>query len=229
MKTQVGMRYRKSRRLKNLIYRIFFNDDTQLLRNNPSAHQGRKRQFPHLKGNYATLFFIKVPAYLSEVASPLIEETEKIVKTKLEPTPNTGYHISLSRTFPIRIHHVELLLSLVRRELEEEGVKPFSLDLGTYSLYLNDDLSRSFLSMNVTNGKLQVCQLINILDKCLTEFKFPTFYKPAKPHASIGWTTEDLSSMQPEVMGEVEQEFEMDVREIWCKIGDQLHCIKLSK
>jgi hypothetical protein len=143
---------------------------------------------------------------------------------------------------------------------------------------MNDDKSRSFLSMNVTSGNIHVCKIIRAMDECFEEFGFPKFYqvgpsfllsflsffpllsllsilpilsfllvfsfpfpvhtrasnfllnwiKPPKPHSSIGWTTEDLEPYEGKVEGDVEEEFQIEVREIWAKFGDQLHSIKLG-
>lgn len=59
----------------------------------------------------------------------------------------TEFHISLGRTVPIRIHQIDTMVHLLRRKFE--GQKRFLVEFGTWEVFVNDDRTRSFLSLEV--------------------------------------------------------------------------------
>jgi hypothetical protein len=59
----------------------------------------------------------------------------------------TEFHISLGRTVPIRIHQVDTMVHMLRRKFE--GPKRFWMDFGSWEVFVNDDRTRSFLSLEV--------------------------------------------------------------------------------
>ncbi|KAL6044750.1 hypothetical protein QOT17_023173 [Balamuthia mandrillaris] len=184
------------------------------------------------------------------------------------------HHISLSRTFALRQHHIEpfvaLLRSIVQRkgrgeggfwigfqhhdtlfppQHEEEEGEEDKEDreeadgcVGEYELFVNDEATRSFASLRVTDGKEQLCNVISLVDEALAQFNLPLFYPDPRPHMTVGWT---LGNVLPELPvakegilraetdktnGEEEDEgrlMSIYVDKIYCITGKQVHVIPL--
>lgn len=129
-----------------------------------SDHGGRVRAFPHVEGNYALHVYIpvvlsasirtKIALYLQKAVSlfPSLKSTEDDdlsanVGSNQGIKLATEFHISLGRTVPIRIHQIDTMVHLLRRKFE--GQKRFLVEFGTWEVFVNDDRTRSFLSLEV--------------------------------------------------------------------------------
>eukprot|EP00299_Pterocystis_sp_00344_P017656 c8849_g1_i3.p1 GENE.c8849_g1_i3~~c8849_g1_i3.p1 ORF type:complete len:140 (-),score=35.23 c8849_g1_i3:33-452(-) len=68
----------------------------------------------------------------------------------------------------------------------------FQATLGHCCLFQNDTATRSFVGMCVSDGVSRVIDLIHSIDNVLRERGLETYYEPAKPHVSIGWSVSAL-------------------------------------
>jgi len=127
------------------------------------------------------------------------------------------YHISLSRTFPMRHHYIKPFIALLEKNLL--GLPGFMIDLSEYQYFTNDDKTRSFMSMRVANAKDHVCSIISRIDNVLADFGFPVYYKNPFPHLTIGWGLGDSISNLSIKEGTILSNFTMYVSKIECKIG----------
>lgn len=61
--------------------------------------------------------------------------------------------------------------SLIPRALSS-----FDISFGACEMFMNDERTRSFFSLSVTEGKEQVCALIARIDDVFKQFRLPTYY-----------------------------------------------------
>ncbi|GFR39692.1 hypothetical protein Agub_g168 [Astrephomene gubernaculifera] len=104
-----------------------------------------------------------------------------------------GYHISLSRTVPIRHPQITPLTSQLSESLRD-ACGSFSVTLEGCRSFANDEGTRSFVSLMVTHGSAQVCDLIRRVDTAFKQHGLPPFYEEPLPHVSVGWLAGDQRS-----------------------------------
>ncbi|KAK9291669.1 hypothetical protein L1049_019618 [Liquidambar formosana] len=143
----------------------------------PTGQASRVRSFPHAEGNYALHVFIPVyipsapkkelAQFLKKVTSLvsglhvvdvdvplniLCKDDHKLEQIALEKE----FHISLGRTIPIRVHQIDSVVSMLRQKLQCK--RRFWIDFSKWEVFVNDDHTRTFLSMEViTGGLAEVC------------------------------------------------------------------------
>ncbi|KAF2068871.1 hypothetical protein CYY_009808 [Polysphondylium violaceum] len=156
----------------------------------------KMRQFQHVEGNFPTFIFIKIPTDRQDIID-LVQEVNTLSDSVLNNDNEDhqvnlnikqlkDYHISLSRTFPIREHQIESFSNEIKKSLSNQ--KKFFIQLESCNLFYNDNQSRVFLSMLPTqSSKSTLLDIIDRIDKCCLLFKFPLFYKDPEPHFSICW------------------------------------------
>jgi len=198
--------------------------------------QGRIRSFPHVPGNFALHVFIHVPTIepcrpplenlLQQVKQTFpdfspVDPLESVSTLPLEKgkTPilaQPSYHVSLSRTCPIRLPLAETLLTSLRNNLHQ--IKRFQLRVHpVLEVFLNDDKTRTFLALNVSakpvlagqlvvSSKLAVTgevasdkndpllQAIDAVSDAFEMEELPRFYSTPRPHISLGWLLGDQSA-----------------------------------
>jgi len=108
-----------------------------------------------------------------------------------------------------------------RMQIESDSI---SITFGSSKWFTNDDQSRSFLGLEITQGESKVCELIKDVDKVLQQFSFPLYYKDPRPHVSIGWTLGNVlpDLRVPERVLDEEDTFDFDISNIECKCGKWL-------
>lgn len=223
------------------------------------AHCRRVRNFPHVEGNFALHVYIPVP--LSSIAKRKLEPLMKkalSISPELEPmdidSPSHSthacmshelklakeYHISLSRTVPIRIHQIDSIVAMLRHNFESQ--KGYWLELDQWEVFVNDDQTRSFLSLEVLDrGSSEICRQIHSVNKIFKLHNLPTYYEMPRPHVSVAWA---LGNATPSLTKVVEELHKLKtsgeavcslplwshlVNKIECKIGSQIHCIWKAK
>ncbi|KAL4440335.1 hypothetical protein ABPG75_003336 [Micractinium tetrahymenae] len=134
-------------------------------------HQGRTRTFPHTAGSFATHIYIEVPPppsclgplgkLLAALAARLpalkavvhapASSSQGTAATPSGDAPQAAvlaqplYHVSLSRTVPLRLHQIEPLVESLRGRLRQQDT--FSIRIGRPEVLVNDEGSRTFLSL----------------------------------------------------------------------------------
>ncbi|KAL0321706.1 UNVERIFIED_CONTAM: hypothetical protein Scaly_2467000 [Sesamum calycinum] len=150
--------------------------DLLIQRHNPN----RVRSFPHVEGNYAVHVYI-----------PDEQKFEQVVLGK-------EFHVSLGRTVPIRVHQRDSVVAMLRQRLQSH--RRYSIDFNKWEVFVNDDHTRTFLSMEVTAGGL--AEQIDAVNEVYRLHNLPEFYKDPRPHISLAWTVGDISSSLKKVIGE---------------------------
>lgn len=220
-------------------------DDDHLHPSSPSLHlnpstsdppinattQGRIRSFPHVPGNFAVHVFINVPT--PEHCRPPLETLLQQIKRTFpafspieDPLQDNGtplllaqsnYHVSLSRTLPIRLPLAEPLLTSLRNNLHQ--IKRFTLQIHPIlQVFLNDDKARTFLALKLSAKPILAVQVllssirmvagaeeesfmnsdpllqaINAVSDAFEMEELQRFYDTPRPHISLGWLPGDQS------------------------------------
>ncbi|GJR24836.1 U6 snRNA phosphodiesterase-like protein [Tanacetum coccineum] len=136
----------------------------------------RKRSFPHIEGNYALHVYIPVfipserkkelAQFLKKTTSivqdlhvvdidvpllTLVKDEEKLIQAAL----GREFHISLGRTVPIRVHQIESVVAMLKQKLQFH--KRYLIDFNKWEVFVNDDQTRTFLSVeNTSQGLTEV-------------------------------------------------------------------------
>ena len=175
----------------------------------PTLHAGRKRQVPHIEGNWATHVYLEwCPSY-SEV------QTLSQLITSIAPTSTTlltsplgahlPLHISLSAPLVLTTNLRTTFLESWQRELAHSNLSPFTVTTSRLDWTPNADRSRWFLVLRLARpdgdvlntllyGSARVCHGLDLpqlyhetgrADDPTTSF-----------HVSIAWQLEDPGGSQ---------------------------------
>lgn len=204
-------------------------------KDNPNEHDNRVRSFPHVEGNWATHVFIEV-----EWNSNFFDFVNRVLDL-VKPVPFHAlpeFHISLSRTVAIRHHWIEPLVDSLRIHLKT--IKASLSDLSTVKLFTNDEKTRTFLCLEISEEDTDVLKgYVEAVDKSFAEFKLQKYYENPSFHISIGWCLGDVTAqISEDTMGQVKAIFgefmatysELSVvyaRHITCRSGNKCFAIPL--
>ncbi|XP_047324781.1 U6 snRNA phosphodiesterase 1 [Impatiens glandulifera] len=217
------------------------------------SQANRIRSFPHVDGNYALHVYIPVhiPAapkkemiqFLKRVVSQvqglyvidldipidaLCKDEQKLDQIVM----GREYHISLGRTVPVRVHQIDSIITMLRQRLQIQ--KRYLIDFSKWEVFVNDDRTRSFLSIEILAGGLvQIRRQIQAVNEVYKLHNLPEFYEEARPHISIAWALGDISESLEKAVGEGERGrgggkknmFSCEFSGIECKIGKKTHQI----
>ncbi|KAK0193387.1 U6 snRNA phosphodiesterase Usb1 [Armillaria mellea] len=165
---------------------------------NPSLHQGRKRNTPHVDGQWAAHVYISLGLNRKSAMFALLSEAILSAEDEI-PTLNNFWskdgsvgpelHVSLSRPIYLRAYQRE---SLKRAVKSLALTQPrFTLSFSTFAELINDERTRSFLTIEVGAGHRQLSQLSNTLAPTLQAFRQKDYYAEPRFHASIAWALRD--------------------------------------
>ncbi|CAG0914503.1 unnamed protein product [Notodromas monacha] len=213
-----------AQRLNRFLARI----DAKL--DSPDDHDGRLRSFPHEEGNWAT--HIYVPIDVSLVMDSLLQVLGE--GQDLRTFPLSDLHISLSRTVSIRHHWIPDFEGRLRKVCDNS--RKFAVSFSGVDVFVNDERTRTFLSLMVDCGFEQCSKLVGEVDDLFRSFDLPAFYSEQRFHASFAWCLGDrrdqlVNDVLPELIKhfstaslavENELSIPMDVPEIRMKAGNKL-------
>ncbi|EEF51635.1 U6 snRNA phosphodiesterase 1 [Ricinus communis] len=219
-----------------------------------AGQPSRMRSFAHVEGNYALHVYIPVyipPASKKEILS-FLKKISSLVPglhvvdvdipldilckddQKLEHVAlGREFHISLGRTVPIRVHQIDSVVSMLRQRLQFKN--RYWIDFSKWEVFVNDDKTRSFLSLEVVNGGLaEITKQIESVNQVYKLHNLPEFYKDPRPHISLAWALGDISdSLKRVVEEEIKKSsiaglvqkriFTCKCRGIECKIGNKTY------
>ncbi|KAF6152983.1 hypothetical protein GIB67_021588 [Kingdonia uniflora] len=173
----------------------------------------RVRNFEHVEGNYALHVHIPVhipllprkelAQFLKKISShlPALHVVDADIPLnilckddqKLEQIAiGKEFHISLGRTVPIRVHQIDSILTMLRQKLQFQ--RRYWIDFNKWAVFINDDCTRSFLSMEVIAGGLvEITRQIQAVNEIYRLHNLPEFYKDARPHISLAWALGDIT------------------------------------
>lgn len=215
----------------------------------------RVRSFPHVSGNYALHVYIPInisspskkelAAFLKEVSSQvpslnvvdvdvplniLCKNDEKLEQVVL----GREFHISLGRTVPIRVHQIDSVVSMLKQKLQTQH--QYWIDFNRWEVFVNDDNTRTFLSLEVVQGGLlEITKQIEAVNTTYRLHNLPEFYKDPRPHISLAWALGDISHSLKKVVDEQMKcavgkslrkcVFSCKFKGIECKIGKKTYTI----
>uniref|UniRef100_A0A803LAD6 U6 snRNA phosphodiesterase 1 n=1 Tax=Chenopodium quinoa TaxID=63459 RepID=A0A803LAD6_CHEQI len=145
------------------------------------------------------------------------------------------FHISLGRTVPIRVHQIDSMVTMLRQKLQIQ--KRYWIDFNKWEVFVNDDHTRAFLSLEVTTGGLpEITKQIQAVNEAYRLHNLPEFYKDPRPHISLTWASGDTSDLLRRVVEEAKKHpegrnslqkrvFTAKFSGIECKIGSKTYKI----
>mmetsp|Transcript_9622 Transcript_9622/g.20509 ORF Transcript_9622/g.20509 Transcript_9622/m.20509 type:complete len:436 (+) Transcript_9622:2-1309(+) len=123
----------------------------------------------------------------------------------LPATSRLSHHVSLSRTLPVKFHLVPTLLPELREKLA--GSRRFELELGGLECFINDERTRTFLSVPLwrKRGLGQARGLIAAVNQAFIMHGLQPFYVDAQPHVSVAWLAGDQLEPLRQAVQELQQ------------------------
>ncbi|XP_045797435.1 U6 snRNA phosphodiesterase isoform X1 [Trifolium pratense] len=215
------------------------------------------RSFPHVDGNYALHVYIPInisspskkelAAFLKKISSRepslhvvdvdvplniLCKNDEKLEQVAL----GREFHISLGRTVPLRVHQIDSVVTMLKQKLQTQN-QCYWIDFSKWEVFVNDDRTRTFLSLEVVHGGLvEIRKQIEAVNAIYKLHNLPEFYEDPRPHISLAWSLGDTSDSLKKVVNEEVKKcvagkslkkciFTCKFEGIECKIGNKAYTI----
>ncbi|KAK1618567.1 hypothetical protein QYE76_024084 [Lolium multiflorum] len=216
----------------------------------------RVRSFPHVEGIYALHVYIPVVipfdarkqltlvmrraaslvpdlyAVDADYAlSELCKDEQKLEKVLL----GREFHVSLGRTVGIQVDQIDSLVAMLRQKFQSQ--QRYWMDFNKWEHFVNDDSTRSFLSLEVTRtGLPEISRQIHMVDEVYRLHGLPEFYKNPRPHISLVWALGDVSSKLKHATKEIEKfqnsissskncNLRCNFSRVVCKVGKKVYDI----
>uniref|UniRef100_A0A674NC93 U6 snRNA phosphodiesterase n=1 Tax=Takifugu rubripes TaxID=31033 RepID=A0A674NC93_TAKRU len=194
-----------------------------------SLHGGRIRSFKHERGNWAT--YVYFPYQPEEEFVELLDQMVSVAKAHgVALSPQEEFHLSVSQTVVLRHHWIQPFTRSLRAGLTLR--KRFCCSAERLKVYCNTDRTRTFLGMEVCTGHAQLLDLVQIVDRTMSEFLLETFYKDPSFHVSLAWCVGDMTEPMRECLKELQSVFDgceegpfllrLDCRELRCRTGNRI-------
>ena len=162
-----------------------FQDGTK--KSNKRDHQGRKRTFEHVEGNWPT--YVYIPVFdnneLTEIQDSILGRLKKNFTGKVHPLSIEECHISLSRTLPVRHYWIEPMFKKLTELIRQ--VHTFNYSVRGLKVYCNDEKTRTFIGIETSNCYEKFYSLSKLTDQVYEEFGLLKFYSSPSFHISIAW------------------------------------------
>lgn len=181
-----------------------------------TTYQGnRVRSFPHVQGNYALHIFI--PVQIPSMTRKQLTSSLKLISSLVpelfvvdvdielndlcknndqfeQVILGREFHVSLGRPVPIKVHQIDSIVAMLRQRLQFH--RRYWMEFNKWDVFVNDELTRSFLSLEVTGqGLLEITKQISIVDEIYRLHGLPEFYKDPRPHISVLWALGNASNL----------------------------------
>lgn len=205
-----------------------FPDEVSSETEDSSLHDGRVRSFKHERGNWAT--YVYFPYHPEEGFGELLEELLSLAGAHgVILTPQEEFHLSVSQTVVLRHHWIQPFTRSLRAGLVLR--KRFACSAGRLRVYCNAEKTRTFLGMEVCTGHAQLLDLVQAVDRTMTEFHLDTFYQDPSFHVSLAWCVGDLTEQMKECLQEMQSLIDdheegpfllrLDCVELRCRTGNK--------
>nr|XP_057931000.1 U6 snRNA phosphodiesterase 1 [Doryrhamphus excisus] len=205
-----------------------FPDDVEPQTEDSSLHEGRVRSFKHERGNWAT--YVYFPYQPEEKFEEMMEALLSTAATfGVVLTQQEELHLSLSQTVVLRHHWIQPFTQNLKAGLAR--CKRFVCSAGRLKVYCNAEKTRTFLGMEVLNGHKQLLDVVQVIDKAMTEFHLDTFYQDPSFHVSLAWCVGDFTSQLRQCLQELQNVVDnheegpyhlwLDCAELRCRTGNK--------
>ncbi|KAK0470251.1 U6 snRNA phosphodiesterase Usb1 [Desarmillaria tabescens] len=164
----------------------------------PSLHQGRKRNTPHVDGQWAAHVYISLGLNRKSALFSLLSQAIQSAKDEI-PSLNDFWskdgdvgpelHVSLSRPIYLRAYQREDLKRAVKSLALTH--QRFTISFSTFAELTNDEGTRTFLTIEVGAGHHQLSQLSTALAPTLQGLRQKGYYAEPRFHASVAWALLD--------------------------------------
>jgi len=163
----------------------------------PSKHQGRIRTKPHVDGQFAALVLVplQLHASLQCLLSKILLDVQKKIP-EMQPFVHSELHVSLSRTLYLREHQRDDLIKAAKAAADQ--ITSFDASCIGFNMMHNDERTRTFLTMEIGAGHVELHALVNALHPTLSRLRQENYYSEPHFHASIGWTLLTVDSPDQE-------------------------------
>lgn len=205
-----------------------FADEVDPQTEDSSLHGGRIRSFKHERGNWATYVYFPYPP--EDEFGELLDGLLSAAGARgVVLTPQEEFHLSLSQTVVLRHHWIQPFTQSLKTSLTR--CKRFVCSAGRLQVYCNAEKTRTFLGMEVSTGHAQLLDLVQVVDRTMTEFHLETFYKDPSFHVSLAWCVGDLTVQMEEFILELQSLVDnhedgpfvlrLDCSELRCRTGNK--------
>ncbi|KAF8630831.1 hypothetical protein AX17_005190 [Amanita inopinata Kibby_2008] len=174
---------------------------------NPALHQGRTRTHPHVDGQHATHVYIslrvKKRSAMCQLLRDVLADAKKSVPSLKEilqlegeddASKNQELHVSLSRPIYLRAHQREDFKRDIKQIARRHKPQVFPLSFAVFSELINDERTRTFLTIEVGAGHHELKSLALALAPVLRLLHQKEYYEHPRFHASIAWALLDQGS-----------------------------------
>ncbi|XP_041376474.1 U6 snRNA phosphodiesterase-like [Gigantopelta aegis] len=211
-------------------------EDSSETADDSSKHDGRRRTFSHMEGNWATFVYVPYPsdARVGHLIGQLLSCLQPMKFHRMD-----DLHLTLSRTVVIRHHWIQPLMDSIKEKFET--LESCICDIVSLKLFSNDEKSRTFLSLEVSDDNSNLPEYIAAVDSSFKDFRLAPYYKNPSFHVSIAWclgdVTADVSSQTVSQMQVILQKYlednpdlsVLEVSQVECKTGNKVYTFKVSK
>lgn len=206
--------------------RIVLTEETHI--DDHQKHKGRKRSFPHVRGNWATFVYVQYPN------DDFVNKLSRKVLDALTESSHTWHkcenlHITLSKTVVLNYHWIAPFHNSLKKTLT--NFKCFELEFDELQVLCNEDKSRTFVVLKTNRfSHKHFFAITKKVDEILSEFKLPKFYDEPSFHMSILWTNGDKETETNGALDKLNQILTPDFQElaknifidkVYCKSGNK--------
>ncbi|EXM23960.1 U6 snRNA phosphodiesterase Usb1 [Fusarium oxysporum f. sp. vasinfectum] len=148
--------------LPDTFHDLYASTVRQSVVDDPSLHHGRKRQVPHVVGNWPSHVYTewhpstKQHGLLTSLMADIEKEVSSEIKLHNFLTSDLGsplpLHISLSRPLSLTTGNKDEFLDKITDTLDNSGIAPFVVRPQGLAWYRSPDSDRTFLILRVASG-----------------------------------------------------------------------------
>ncbi|WVZ74405.1 hypothetical protein U9M48_022588 [Paspalum notatum var. saurae] len=163
--------------------------------------------------------------------SELCKDEQKLEKVLL----SREFHVSLGRPVAVQVHQIDSFIAMLRQKFQSQ--QRYWMEFNKWEHFVNDDCTRSFLSLEVTRtGLPEISKQILMVDEVYRLHGLPEFYKNPRPHISLVWALGDISGKLKQAIKDIEKYqssmsslqkciVQCKFSRIVCKVGKKVHDI----
>ncbi|KKA26212.1 hypothetical protein TD95_000090 [Thielaviopsis punctulata] len=225
----------------------------------PSLHQGRKRQTPHVAGQWPSHVYIEwhpnthqhktLTTFVRKVARTVASNLHTLLETDLGAV--APLHVSLSRPLSLGTAQKDAFLKDVTEGITSARVSPFAISPYRVYWYTSPDSARTFLVLSVAHpahpANAHLSRFLAQSNATASAFHQPALYSRPQSdepgaidreafHVSVAWTFEVPDAAAKEAVDTLfDGEFagikawDVPVDNVKVKIGNVVHSVPLKR